>query len=47
MSYIKCFGCNEIYEYEETGSVDSMPSGELFNGKWYCARCLEEIDEED
>jgi len=47
MKTIKCFGCGEIYEFKETGCVDSMPDGELFNSNWYCARCVEEMDEED
>lgn len=46
-STIQCHRCGEIYEFEETGNVATMPDGELENGNWHCARCLEEIEEEE
>ena len=47
---ITCHICKETYEFEEPEGCDSvahMPDGELEGGNWYCARCLEEIDEEE
>ena len=46
MATIQCDICKKVYEFRETGNVATMPSGELENGNWYCARCLEEIEEE-
>jgi len=37
---ITCDGCGEVYEFIETGTVDSMPDGELVDGNWYCWRCI-------
>jgi len=37
---IKCDECREVYEYEDNGTVDCMPDGELYQGNWYCYKCL-------
>jgi late competence protein required for DNA uptake (superfamily II DNA/RNA helicase) len=47
---ITCHRCKETYDFEEPvgcNSVDHMPSGEFDGGNWYCARCLEELEEEE
>lgn len=40
MGTIQCDNCGEVYEYEDNGTLDVMPDGEMVGGQWRCGDCL-------
>lgn len=39
MTKITCDICKEVHEFEDNGTVDSLPDGYLVNGYWICDSC--------
>lgn len=39
MDTITCSLCGQVYEYEDEGTMDSMPDGYFHGSDWICDSC--------